>query len=166
MTPKESTTAKGYGWRHQELGERWSRVRGGAAMSGETLPSLLDVKQLGEVLGVTERQPKPSCAASPPSRSKGCGRPTSARRRRPLPRATHLREDWYRYDAPDNASGPATRERPGPGTGGESHAVPTLLVRVMASASITVRTTKTGRRFVVRYRLGGRAYPVEHGGSF
>lgn len=33
-------------------------------------------------------------------------------------------------------------------------------------ASITVRTTKTGRRFVVRYRLGGRAYPVEHGGSF
>ena len=37
---------------------------------------------------------------------------------------------------------------------------------VMASASITVRTTKRGRRFVVRYRLGGRAYPIEHGGSF
>ena len=36
----------------------------------------------------------------------------------------------------------------------------------MASASITVRTTKTGRRFVVRYRLGGRAYPVEHAGTF
>jgi hypothetical protein len=36
----------------------------------------------------------------------------------------------------------------------------------MASASITVRATKTGRRFVVRYRLGGRAYPIEHGGSF
>jgi integrase len=36
----------------------------------------------------------------------------------------------------------------------------------MASASITARTTKSGRRFVVRYRLGGRAYPVEHGGSF
>ncbi len=34
------------------------------------------------------------------------------------------------------------------------------------STSITTRTTKTGRRFVVRYRLGGRAYPVEHGGSF
>jgi integrase len=34
------------------------------------------------------------------------------------------------------------------------------------AASITVRKTKTGRRFVVRYRLGGRAYPVEHGGSF
>jgi integrase len=33
-------------------------------------------------------------------------------------------------------------------------------------ASITTRTTKTGRRFVVRYRLGGRAYPVQHGGSF
>ena len=33
-------------------------------------------------------------------------------------------------------------------------------------ASITTRTTKNGRRFVVRYRLGGRAYPVEHGGSF
>ncbi|HEX3331848.1 MAG TPA: site-specific integrase [Gaiellales bacterium] len=34
------------------------------------------------------------------------------------------------------------------------------------SVSITVRTTKSGRRFVVRYRLGGRMYPVEHGGSF
>jgi integrase len=34
------------------------------------------------------------------------------------------------------------------------------------AASITIRTTKSGRRFVVRYRLGGRAYPVEHGGSF
>lgn len=34
-------------------------------------------------------------------------------------------------------------------------------------ASITTRTTKAGtRRFVVRYRLGGRAWPVEHGGSF
>ena len=36
----------------------------------------------------------------------------------------------------------------------------------MASASITVRTTKRGRRFVVRYRLGGRSYPIQHGGSF
>jgi integrase len=37
----------------------------------------------------------------------------------------------------------------------------------MASASITVRTTRTGqRRYTVRFRLGGRAYPVEHGGSF
>jgi integrase len=32
----------------------------------------------------------------------------------------------------------------------------------MASASITKRGTK----YVVRYRLGGRAYPVQHGGSF
>jgi integrase len=37
----------------------------------------------------------------------------------------------------------------------------------MASVSITVRTTRSGvRRFVVRYRLGGRAYPVQHAGSF
>ena len=36
----------------------------------------------------------------------------------------------------------------------------------MASASITVRTTKSGKRYVVRYRLGGRAYPIQHGGSF
>jgi integrase len=36
----------------------------------------------------------------------------------------------------------------------------------MASASITVRTTKAGKRYVVRYRLGGRAYPIVHGGSF
>ena len=32
----------------------------------------------------------------------------------------------------------------------------------MASASITRR----GVKYVVRYRLGGRAYPVQHGGSF
>lgn len=36
----------------------------------------------------------------------------------------------------------------------------------MPSASITVRTGKSGRRFIVRYRLGGRAYPITHGGSF
>ena len=36
----------------------------------------------------------------------------------------------------------------------------------MASASITVRTTRSGKRYVVRYRLGGRAYPIQHGGSF
>jgi integrase len=35
------------------------------------------------------------------------------------------------------------------------------------SASITVRKTKGGgRRYAVRFRLGGRAYPVERGGSF
>jgi integrase len=37
----------------------------------------------------------------------------------------------------------------------------------MASAMITIRTTKAGaKRYVVRFRLGGRAYPIEHGGSF
>jgi integrase len=37
----------------------------------------------------------------------------------------------------------------------------------MASAFITARTTKAGnKRFVVRFRLGGRAYPIEHGGAF
>jgi integrase len=36
----------------------------------------------------------------------------------------------------------------------------------MASAVITTRTTKSGKRFVVRYRCGGRAYPIQHGGSF
>jgi hypothetical protein len=37
----------------------------------------------------------------------------------------------------------------------------------MASATITVRTTKTGeKRYVARFRLGGRSYPVQHGGSF
>lgn len=35
----------------------------------------------------------------------------------------------------------------------------------MASASITVRKTKSGKRYAVRYRLGGRAYPIVHGGS-
>jgi integrase len=36
----------------------------------------------------------------------------------------------------------------------------------MASATITTRQTKSGPRYVVRFRLGGRAYPIEHGGSF
>jgi integrase len=36
----------------------------------------------------------------------------------------------------------------------------------MASALITTRKTKSGSRYVVRYRLGGRAYPLAHGGSF
>ncbi len=37
----------------------------------------------------------------------------------------------------------------------------------MAAASIVVRTTRGGeRRFLVRFRLGGRAYPVQHAGSF
>jgi hypothetical protein len=35
----------------------------------------------------------------------------------------------------------------------------------MPSASITVRKTKGGR-YAVRFRVGGRAYPVEHGGPF
>jgi integrase len=37
----------------------------------------------------------------------------------------------------------------------------------MASAFITTRTRKSGtKRFVVRYRLGGFAYPIVHAGSF
>jgi integrase len=32
--------------------------------------------------------------------------------------------------------------------------------------TITTRQTTSGPRYVVRYRLGGRAYPVQHGGSF
>jgi integrase len=36
----------------------------------------------------------------------------------------------------------------------------------MPTLTITSRVTRSGTRYVVRYRLGGRAYPVEHGGSF
>lgn len=36
----------------------------------------------------------------------------------------------------------------------------------MPSLTITTRRTRSGPRYVVRYRLGGRAYPLEHGGSF
>jgi integrase len=37
----------------------------------------------------------------------------------------------------------------------------------MPTLTITTRTRSTGeKRYVVRYRLGGRAYPVVHGGSF
>lgn len=36
----------------------------------------------------------------------------------------------------------------------------------MASLVITTRQTTSGPRYVVRYRLGGRAYPVQHAGSF
>jgi integrase len=33
-------------------------------------------------------------------------------------------------------------------------------------STITTRQTKTGPRYVVRYRLGGRSYPLVHGGAF
>ncbi|MBA3735165.1 MAG: tyrosine-type recombinase/integrase [Actinobacteria bacterium] len=37
----------------------------------------------------------------------------------------------------------------------------------MPSASITTRKSKGGgRRYAVRFRIGGRAFPVQHGGSF
>jgi hypothetical protein len=36
----------------------------------------------------------------------------------------------------------------------------------MASLTITTRQTKSGPRYVVRFRLGGRSYPIEHAGSF
>ena len=36
----------------------------------------------------------------------------------------------------------------------------------MPSLTITTRQTRSGPRYAVRYRLGGRAYPVEHGGTF
>jgi integrase len=36
----------------------------------------------------------------------------------------------------------------------------------MSSLVITTRQTSSGPRYVVRYRLGGRAYPLVHAGSF
>jgi integrase len=33
-------------------------------------------------------------------------------------------------------------------------------------STITTRLTKSGPRYVVRYRLGGRTYPIQHAGSF
>src|SRR5436190_8810192 len=36
----------------------------------------------------------------------------------------------------------------------------------MPSLTITTRQAKSGPRYAVRYRLGGRAYPLVHGGSF
>jgi integrase len=36
----------------------------------------------------------------------------------------------------------------------------------MPSLTITTRKTRSGPRYVVRFRLGGRAYPIEHAGSF
>lgn len=36
----------------------------------------------------------------------------------------------------------------------------------MASLVITTRQTKAGPKYVVRYRLGGRTYPIVHAGSF
>jgi integrase len=36
----------------------------------------------------------------------------------------------------------------------------------MASCFIVSRSTKSGRKHVVRYRLGGRTYPIRHGGAF
>jgi integrase len=36
----------------------------------------------------------------------------------------------------------------------------------MPSLFVVTRQTKDGPRYVVRYRLGGRAYPIQHAGSF
>ena len=36
----------------------------------------------------------------------------------------------------------------------------------MATVTITTRHRKDGPRYVVRYRLGGRAYPIVHAGAF
>jgi integrase len=36
----------------------------------------------------------------------------------------------------------------------------------VSTVVITTRRTKSGPRYVVRYRLGGRAYPIVHAGSF
>ena len=36
----------------------------------------------------------------------------------------------------------------------------------MSSLTITTRQAKSGARYVVRYRLGGRAWPIVHAGSF
>jgi len=36
----------------------------------------------------------------------------------------------------------------------------------MASLTVTARRAKDGPRYVVRFRLGGRAYPIVHAGSF
>jgi integrase len=36
----------------------------------------------------------------------------------------------------------------------------------MATVTITTRHTMSGPRYVVRFRLGGRAYPIAHAGSF
>ena len=36
----------------------------------------------------------------------------------------------------------------------------------MPSLFVVTRQTNDGPRYVVRYRLGGRAYPVQHAGSF
>jgi integrase len=36
----------------------------------------------------------------------------------------------------------------------------------MGTLTITTRQTSTGPRYIVRYRLGGRAYPIMHAGAF
>jgi hypothetical protein len=36
----------------------------------------------------------------------------------------------------------------------------------LSSLVITTRQTASGPRYVVRYRLGGRVYPIQHAGSF
>jgi hypothetical protein len=36
----------------------------------------------------------------------------------------------------------------------------------VATVTITTRKTRTGPSYAVRFRLGGRTYPIQHGGSF
>ena len=128
------------------------------------------------------REAAPRRARRDPRRSRGDHAPGANRRRSTdcgsrtaadhdvarYSRSTPSPSRRFPYDAPDNASGPATRNVPARGTRSE----PSCDVnRTIRAASDGVRVDhrphhQTGRRFVVRYRLGGRAYPIEHGGSF
>ena len=58
------------------------------------------------------------------------------------------------------------RTRPARGVVSQVLTTPTFKEEKMASVSIRRRETKSGPRFQVRFRLGGRAYPLQHGGSF
>jgi integrase len=58
------------------------------------------------------------------------------------------------------------RIRPARGVVSQVLTTPIHRRRNMASVSIRRRETKSGPHFQVRFRLGGRTYPVQHGGSF
>ena len=51
------------------------------------------------------------------------------------------------------------------GEAGKASGVATKEV-LMPTLTITTRKTKDGPRYHVRYRLGGRAWPIQHAGSF
>ena len=136
----------------------------------EPLPELLDARHLQAELGVTRAAAEAIMRRLPVVQVPGLRKTyVQPLRRRRLPRGAHLHQG-----AGAGVKGPGTEEncyrspRKRPARCVSSQALPTPLQGgdEWQAPSSSPKTTSGGRRFAVRYRLGGRAWPIQHGGSF